>query len=186
MVSRIARVLGLIAAAVAFDAVGGVVARVSGLPVFLDTIGTVTVAVLAGPAVGALAGLAHGAVFVVAFASLAAWFAPATAAVGAAAGYLAQHRWFATLPRAAGAGIVLGVVAAVVSTPIDVAVLDGRVGVYLADILYASLVDQGYNHWLATAAGETLVQVPDKLLTALIAAVVLRAAPAALPEPGHR
>lgn len=114
------RLLAIIPLAVGINLALGQLAAVTSLPLFLDTVGTVMVACLAG--VGTALGT--GLVSQVAFAAVTGngtWlaFMPVQLAVALYASYAARAAWFATTPRALAAGLGLGIVAATMSWPIS-------------------------------------------------------------------
>jgi energy-coupling factor transport system substrate-specific component len=148
------------------------------LPLFLDSIGTVLAAVLAGPWVGASVGLVTNLISSNTIDPIAAPYAVVSVSVGLAAGfgrYLNwQNRpsdWLALWP-------VCFLVASVVSTPLNLTFNGGRTGVPLGDAVYSYVAN---NHFLprfvAVYIGEAAVDLPDKLITVLAALFIYRSLP---------
>lgn len=169
--------LTLIPVAVAVNYVGGAVARVLRLPLFLDSIGTVLAAILAGPWVGAAAGAVNNVFLGLTVDATSFWYAITSVAIGLVAGMLAARGWFTSVRGAVAAGLVLALVADVVSTPINVGLWEGQSGNVMGDAVYAALLRNGVPLWLSSFLGELVVDVPDKVAAALLAFGIVRALP---------
>ena len=117
----------LIPVGVGINFVGGTLVSVLKLPIFLDTIGTILVALLAGPWVAALTGLITNLVLVVSDPTLIA-FAPVNVAIGLIAGFLALQGWFTTYPKIVGSGLIIMLTGVILSAPIVVLVFGGVTG----------------------------------------------------------
>lgn len=169
--------LTLIPVAVAVNYVGGAVARVLRLPLFLDSIGTVLAAILAGPWVGAAAGAVNNIFLGLTVDATSFWYAITSIAIGLVAGLLAQRGWFTTVARTILAGLVLALVADLVSTPINVLLWEGQSGVPLGDAVYAALLRNGVPLYVSSFLGELLIDVPDKIVAALLAYGIVIALP---------
>src|SRR5215218_3277586 len=96
----------LIPIGVGINFVGGTLVSVLKLPIFLDTIGTILVALLAGPWFAALTGLVTNLVLVVSDPTLIA-FVPVNVAIGLIAGFLALRGWFKTYPKIVASGLIM-------------------------------------------------------------------------------
>ena len=103
--------------------VGGTLVSVLKLPIFLDTIGTILVALLAGPWFAALTGLVTNLVLVVSDPTLIA-FVPVNVAIGLIAGFLALRGWFKTYPKIVASGLIM-LTGVIVSAPIVVLAFGG-------------------------------------------------------------
>lgn len=169
--------LVLAAVAIAVNVVGGeTVARLQ-LPIYGDSIGTVLAGALGGPVLGALVG---------ALTNLVAWplvsgrltampFALTAAVIGAMAGLAGRRHLFRSVGWTALAGIVTGLAAAVVSTPIAVAL--GGVTGGGTDVIVGVLRALGAGIWQA-ALGQGVVSDPlDKLASFLAVYIILRVMP---------
>jgi len=149
------------------------------LPLFLDTIGTILCAVLAGPWVGGSVGFISNLVSSNTVDPIAAPYSVVSFAVGFAAGvgrYLTKPgermSWLALWP-------VCFLIASVASTPINVVLYQGRSGVALGDTIYAYLAGAHIPTVLAAFLGEAAIDIPDKLITVGAALLIYRS----LPEP---
>ena len=117
--------LALIPRAVALNlAIGAIVAALK-LPVYLDSIGTVLVAALAGPVAGILTGVTSNLVLGMLSSPTFIAFIPVTAVIGATAGLASRVGAFRSVPRALATGVFIGLLAGAASVPIVLALFGG-------------------------------------------------------------
>lgn len=119
------RLLALIPLAVALNVVIGRLAAAIGLPVFLDTIGTVLVAAMAGPAAGIATGLVSQAVAGFQIGQHMFAFAPIQVIIALTAALAARRAGFRSLPMAVGWGLLTGLLAGAPSALIAYHVFEG-------------------------------------------------------------
>lgn len=175
----------LMAVAIAINiAVGNIVQNVIRLPLYLDSIGTVVVGVLAGPLAGAATGVAANLIWGFTIGpTYIAPFAITAGVIGLLAGLVGRRGFFSA--RGGGrswglvgaAGVVTGVVAAIVSAPIAYFVFGGVTGGGTDPLVafFRTVLDNA----LAATFAQGLVSDPlDKLVTFLIAFAILLAVPA--------
>jgi len=167
----------LIPVAVGINYVGKFIAAALKLPLWLDSIGTVLAAMLAGPWVGAISGAANNVIFGITADPISFWYLITSIVIGFVVGYLAYTGWLSSFGRSLALGLIVGVVAAVVSTPINVILWEGQTGNVWGDALYAALVGSGWPVWLASFLDSLVVDVPDKLATVIISYLIVRALP---------
>ncbi len=86
--------LVLIVISIAINMIGGQLASMVKLPIFLDSIGTLISAVLLGPVIGMLTGLLTNLLWGLLTNPIAAAFAPVAMVIGLVAGCLARAGWF--------------------------------------------------------------------------------------------
>lgn len=122
------RVLTLIAVAIVINIVGGQLNDLLRLPIFLDSIGTILVAVLVGPIAGAVTGLVTNLIIGLIFGPVAIAFAPVAIVIGLVAGWLARAGWFRSALWAALAGVVIGIALTFVAVPIRIYLFGGVTG----------------------------------------------------------
>ena len=94
------RVLTLMSAGIAINMTLGQVASLLKLPIFLDSIGSFVVALLAGPVAAMMTGLITNLLWGLVSDPIAAAFAPVAAVIGLVAGLCARAGWFHRLPQA--------------------------------------------------------------------------------------
>lgn len=87
--------LVLIVISIAINMIGGQLASMVKLPIFLDSIGTLISAVLLGPVIGMLTGLLTNLLWGLLTDPIAAAFAPVAMVIGLVAGWLARAVGFA-------------------------------------------------------------------------------------------
>ncbi|MEO8084111.1 MAG: ECF transporter S component [Ardenticatenales bacterium] len=182
------KVLALIAVAIVLNFVGGEVVKLTRLPVYGDSIGTMLLGILGGPLVGAVGGAASNLVLGLRDPNM-PFFAPVSIVIGAAAGWFARWGFFPAWQgdaarRARGwsiagpvlAGLATGLLAAIVATPIATVVFGGVTG-GPTDVLVAAFRTFGLDLW-HSVLGQSVVSDPiDKLATALLAFAIVSALP---------
>jgi energy-coupling factor transport system substrate-specific component len=117
--------LALIPRAVALNLALGAVVGALKLPVYLDSVGTILVAVLAGPWAGIVTGVVSNSVLGLLVSPALFAFIPVAIAIGALAGVAGRMGAFRTLAGALAAGLIIGVAAALVSAVIVIALMGG-------------------------------------------------------------
>lgn len=165
----------IIPIAVAVNFVGGQLASMLKLPMYLDTIGTIFAAMLCGPWVGAVAGGLTN--IVLGFANpVNFWFIPVNVIVGLTTGWMSRKKWF-TKPVMSIVGIVLmAVISTVASAPIVVYVFGGVTGGGTS-IITATLMAAGQNIWSAFLSTEGLFTCLDRLISYVISIAVIKVIP---------
>lgn len=170
------RILVLMAIGIAVNIGLGQLASLVSLPVFLDSLGTIVVAVMAGPVAGLLTGLFSNLLWGLVMDPVAAAFAPVAAAIGLVAGLLARAGMFRGPLQAAIAGAIIAVALAFVAVPIRVWMFGGVTGSG-ADFLTGWLLQSGRDLFSATLVTVVTSNLIDKVVTALLAWGILRGLP---------
>ncbi|HEY7062586.1 MAG TPA: response regulator [Chloroflexota bacterium] len=174
----LAALLGLIAAGVAVNIlIGQIVRNVLGLPLYLDSIGTILSGALAGPVAGAATGALSNLLWSLLFAdpSIAAYSITA-ACVGIAAWVAAQRGAFRSPWWAAVAGLLTGAMAALVSAPLS-AYLTGGIRASGTDYLLQLLAGTSDNVLQAATLRGFIADPLDKLISFLVVWLLLRSLP---------
>ncbi|MBX5476490.1 MAG: ECF transporter S component [Clostridia bacterium] len=169
--------IALIPVAVAVNYVGKAIAAALKLPLWLDSIGTVLAAMLGGPVVGALSGAINNIFYGLTADPVSFWYAITSLFIGMAAGYFAYKGWVQSTGRAIALGVVVAIVSAIVSTPINVVLWQGTTGNTWGDALFTALRVDGVPVWLASFLDEFVVDLPDKVITVFVAYLVFRGLP---------
>jgi energy-coupling factor transport system substrate-specific component len=170
------RTLVLISAAVVINIVAGQVVRMLNIPLYLDSVGTVLVAVLAGPLAGGLTGLVTNLIWGLILTPVAAAFAPVAIVTGLCAGWLARVGWFKTWWQALISGVLISIPSTIVAVPIIVFMFGGVTGGG-PDYAVAYLAAVGSSIIKSVAFSNLGVNTVDKSLTALVAFVVISRLP---------
>ena len=166
----------LIPIAIAINLAIGQVVLVLKLPVFLDSIGTVLVAVLCGPWAGALTGALSNTIAGIALDP--GWFPwwPVAAMIGYMAGRMAGWGFFKSWWKVVVTGFVIALTAAIVSTPIAV-YLFGGITASGSSFITAYLLQTGQGIWSAVMSTSFLTEPVDKITTAMIAFAIILGLP---------
>ena len=170
-----ARTIGLIPVALVLNIVLGQVVGAVGLPLYLDTVGTVLIAALAGP----LAGLTTGALSSVVWGLVnpaALPFAAGSALTGLLAGWAIRHGAFRNILRAILAGLLLGLVTGAIAAPVAAFVYGGTAGVGTGAVV--SLLREMGNSLIGSVTLQSFISDPlDKAIVMVIVFLTVRALP---------
>jgi energy-coupling factor transport system substrate-specific component len=166
----------LIPVGVGINFVGGTLVTVLKMPIFLDTIGTILVALLAGPWGAALTGLTTNLVLGVTDPPMIA-FAPVNVAIGLIAGFLALRGWFKTYPQIVVSGLIIMLTGVILSAPIVVLAFGGVTSSPSRSALTAFFLATGSSIWGSVFTTGVIVEVVDKLISVFVAVFVARAIP---------
>lgn len=159
--------LVLIVISIAINMIGGQLASMVKLPIFLDSIGTLISAVLLGPVIGMLTGLLTNLLWGLLTDPIAAAFAPVAMVIGLVAGWLARAGWFRTLPKVVVSGVIITLAVTVVAVPLRTALFGGVTGSG-ADLFVAWMHSMGQNLVESVAITVIGANLVDKILTAVI------------------
>jgi len=173
------RTLVLISAAVVINIVAGQVVRMLNIPLYLDSVGTVLVAVLAGPLAGGIAGLMTNLIWGLILTPVAAAFAPVAIVTGLTAGWLARAGMFKTWWQSLISGVLISIPSTIVAVPIITFMFGGVTGGG-PDYAVAYLAAVGSSIIKSVAFSNLGVNAVDKSLTALVAYVVISRLPVRL------
>lgn len=168
--------LALIPMAVAINYIGKMIAATLKLPLWLDSIGTIFTAFVAGPIAGAIVG---GLTNVISGLTdpISLVYALTNIAIGLVAGVLAAKATKKTFAWALSTGIVIALVAIVVSTPLNIMVWDGFTGNAIGDAALGWALASGWPLWLGSLLDEVIVDLPDKIVVTLIVYGLYKAVP---------
>ena len=161
---------------VAMNIVLGIITAALGIPLYLDTLGTVLTAALFGPVpgiiVGALSNIITGLIYSVRDIP----FALVNMAVGLVVGLVAKKFKF-TLISAAITGLALSVICPAIGTPIGIFVYGGLQG-NISDIVVTGLVKAGQSIFAASFLTKVASNLIDKVGTCIIGFLLIKAMPA--------
>ena len=169
--------LVMIPIAIAINIAVGQLALLIKVPLYLDSIGTILVGVLAGPWAGAVTGFLSSVIW-----TLAGWypaaiaFAGVAAIIGALAGVSGRAGWPNSWWKAILAGLLTGLAAAILSAPIATYVFGGVMGSG-TDAIVAMARSFGLDSLGANIAQGTFSDPMDKMASYLLVYLVLRALP---------
>jgi energy-coupling factor transport system substrate-specific component len=154
----------------------GQIAGLLKLPVYLDSIGTVLVAILCGPWAAIISGAVANTVGSITFSPPSVFFIPTVVVIGVFTGIMATkgifRRWYTALP----AGIVQGILAAAVSAPISAYLFSG-ITLSGMDFLVMFFRAQGESILLSTFLQGLVADPLDKALTYTLAWFIVKQLP---------
>ncbi|MDO5786020.1 MAG: hypothetical protein Q4P20_13275 [Eubacteriales bacterium] len=142
------------------------------LPLYLDSIGTFLVAILAGPWVGGLTGLLSIAINSIMDPSLLP-FALIAGVLGVVIGILARKKMFVSFGRFLISAILVSVVAVIMSVIVTI-VFFGGFDTSGNSIMIAGMISAGIPFWPAQFIGNFISEVPDKFISLLVPYLVIR------------
>lgn len=146
---------------------------------FLDTVGTVLMAVLFGPWWGALVGLLTNVVLSATSSPTAIFYGIVSVAVAIVVGFMARRfnfmKWYVALIT----GLILSVVAPLIGTPISVAVFGGLNGSGM-DVVVLWLRTSGESVFASTFISRITGNFVDKIATCLLVMLIVSKLPTLL------
>lgn len=171
----------LIPVAVGINVVGGALTNTLRIPLFLDMIGTILLAILAGPLVAVVGGILTNVVLTVVRSPTMLPFAATSAAIGLVAGYLAMRGWFRIRGgrdylKLAGVAIAVSATSVLVSWPILVYLFGGITGT-APDLVVAAFLAAGFDTSLAVLGSQLVMEPIDKGASVVIAYVIATSVP---------
>jgi len=169
--------LVLIPAAIGINYVGKLFASMLKLPLWLDSIGTCLSACLAGPIVGALSGLLTNVIYGLTMDPISTVYGLTQAGIGIAVGLMAWYGKVNKLPGIIVTGLLAGLVAVCISTPLNMIFWGGSTGNVWGDAVFAAMGSQGF---LASLVDEIIVDLPDKIVVLLLTAGIYKVLPKSL------
>jgi energy-coupling factor transport system substrate-specific component len=169
--------LVLIPAAIGINYLGKLFASLLKLPLWLDAIGTCLAAVLGGPIIGAVCGAANNIIYGLTMDPISTVYALTNIGIGIVVGILAYKGFMKNIKGAIITGIIVGIVAVLISTPLNIYYWGGTTGNMWGDALYAWAVSRNMPMWLASGLDELVVDVPDKLAVVILVFIIQKSLP---------
>ncbi|TKB09290.1 ECF transporter S component [Desulforhopalus sp. IMCC35007] len=166
----------LMSIAIVINIVGGQLVSMLKLPIFLDSIGTVLVGLLAGPWAGGLTGLLTNLIWGMISSPVAAAFSPVAMAIGIAAGLCAKYGLFKTWWLAMISGVIITVFNAIVAVPIRLYMFGGITGSG-ADFITSYMLALGKDLFGSVVISVFTANLIDKVITAVLAWGIVKALP---------
>ena len=169
--------LALIPRAVALNLALGAVVNALKLPVYLDSVGTILVAVLAGPRAGIATGIVSNSVLGLLVSPALFAFIPVAIVIGWLAGVTGKVGAFRSLGGAIAAGLVIGVAAALLSAVIVIALMGGLTASGTGFLTIAIRAVLGVSVDSAAKIAAIATDVLDKPLSCVLVYLVLERLP---------
>lgn len=169
--------LFLIIAAIVVNSLARWIVNALNAPFWLDTLGTCLAAVIGGPIVGAAAGILQNILYGMLFQSLTVVYFVCQIMVGLIVGILFYYGSLRNFSGILIAGFLLGLLMVLVCTPINLLFNGGVSDNVWGDELFDGAVAQGVPVWIASFLAELIVEIPDKILTIILTAVIYNLLP---------
>ncbi|KMZ54209.1 hypothetical protein [Dorea sp. D27] len=166
----------LIPIGIAVNVVGGQLAVLLKLPVFLDSIGTFVVGALCGGIPGALVGLGCGLINAISLPTLLPYTIIGVL-FGFLGSFLAKKQMFSKFWKAPVNGVVVAIISTCIAVPITAVLYGGFVGTG-ASVIVTTLMAAGWDVLPATFVSELSSELIDKIICLIIIFFVLKAMPA--------
>lgn len=163
---------------VAINVVGDQIVQLLKLPIFLDVIGTVLIAMLSGPWTAAVTGVLTNLVMGITDNPTLIPFAITSAACGIVAGFFARKKWFTT-QKWKLAVIVFSLILATICTasPITIFAFGGVSGNGGQSAAIAGLMASGANIIKAVVGTDFIVNLIDRSIAIVVAFAVIKVIP---------
>ena len=97
--------------------------------------------------------------------------------IGIAVGVLHANGWFSSARRVFVSAIIIAIVSAAISTPLNVIFWGGQTGIAWGDSLFAVMVANHVPVWLASFTDEFVLDILDKVCVAYLAFFIYRQLP---------
>ena len=170
------RKITICALAIAINIVLGILTSSSKLPLYLDTIGTVLVAVYYGPWIGAGVGAITNIITSLVMGNPQAMpFLIVSVVIGLVVGFIAR-KWEFNFVVALITGVLLSIIAPLIGTPIGILVYGGLTGT-VSDVLVLFLKNTGMSIFASSFITKILNNLLDKISTCLLVYFVIKALP---------
>jgi energy-coupling factor transport system substrate-specific component len=175
----------LLVVGIGINVVGAFIAQSLRLPIWLDAIGTILVAVLAGPWVGAASGAATNIIKWVTFDPVGGPYALTQLAIGLAAGYAYKAGYYtkkSNIIQVLGVSFLIAIISTIISAPITVYLFGGVTGGGV-DVITALLLGTGEGEdamgGLLTAVfgSELIGDILDKTASVVLVFVIMQLLP---------
>jgi energy-coupling factor transport system substrate-specific component len=173
--------VALILGSLGLNFAGHAIAVTFGLPLFLDSIGTVLAGVVGGPWVGGSVGFVSNLVSSNTVDPIAAPYGIVSFAVGFAAGLARYLNWQKRVSGWVALWLMTFVIATLVSTPLNFLISGGKSNVAVGDAIYAALSGAHIPRIISAVLGEAAIDLPDKLITVVAALLIAQGLP--VPRP---
>jgi len=167
----------LLPAAIGINYIGKLFAQLLNLPLWLDSIGTLFASMLGGPLIGALSGIINNTLYGLLLDPMSFVYGLTSVAIGLLAGSLSYKGFLENWRKVFVMSGLVALVAAVVSTPLNMAFWDGKTGIMWADILFDTAQETVPAIWLYSFLAELAVDVPDKIISVFVSYAIYKNLP---------
>ena len=149
----------LIPAAVGINYVAKAFAEGLKLPVWLGTLGTFLASMLAGPVAGAISGFINNVIYGLTLSPVSTVYAITSIGIGIAVGVLHAKGWFSSAKKVFVSAIIIAIVSAVISTPLNVIFWGGQTGIPWGDSIFAAMIANHIPVWISSFTDEFILDI---------------------------
>lgn len=167
----------LIPAAVGINYVAKAFAEGLKLPVWLGTLGTFLASMLAGPVAGAISSFINNVIYGLTLSPVSTVYAITSIGIGIAVGVLHAKGWFSSAKKVFVSAIIIAIVSAVISTPLNVIFWGGQTGIPWGDSIFAAMIANHIPVWISSFTDEFILDILDKVVVAYLAFFIYRQLP---------
>lgn len=167
----------LIPAAVGINYVAKAFAEGLKLPVWLGTLGTFLASMLAGPVAGAISGFINNVIYGLTLSPVSTIYAITSIGIGIAVGVLHAKGWFSSAKKVFVSAIIIAIVSAVISTPLNVIFWGGQTGIPWGDSIFAAMIANHIPVWISSFTDEFILDILDKVVVAYLAFFIYQQLP---------
>lgn len=167
----------LIPAAVGINYVAKAFAEGLKLPVWLGTLGTFLASMLVGPVAGAISGFINNVIYGLTLSPVSTVYAITSIGIGIAVGVLHAKGWFSSAKKVFVSAIIIAIVSAVISTPLNVIFWGGQTGIPWGDSIFAAMIANHIPVWISSFTDEFILDILDKVVVAYLAFFIYRQLP---------
>lgn len=165
-------VIFMVPICIAINIVGGNIALLLKLPIYIDAIGTIIAGALCGPIPGVLVGLLTNVITSITLPTQLV-FALVNIAFGLGSAFLGKHGFMLTFPKAIISSVVIWCLGFGISIPIYIFVFGGFSGDGLSGLV-SIVMALGLNMETAVVICVALTELVDKFATVLIAFLIIK------------
>lgn len=167
----------LVVMTVGINYIGKLITSKLKLPLSLDSIGTVLSSMLAGPIVGAACGAINNIIYGLTMDPILLMYGITSIAIGITCGIMVRRGWTTNIWRVLAIGIMVAVVTAITSTPINIEFWCGYTGNTWGDTLYTLLTASKFPVGIASFLDELMAELPDKILVVFTSYAIIKMLP---------
>lgn len=168
----------LIPVCIGINFLGKLFASTLKLPLWLDSIGTCIGGILGGPIIGGICGAANNLIYGFTTGdSITLVYALTSLGIGIAAGIMGRLGKMEKISGAFLTAVIAGLVAVIISTPLNCIFWGGTTGNIWGDALFAATQAANMPVFIGSFLDEVVVDVPDKIITILIVFAILKGLP---------
>lgn len=167
----------LIPAAVGINYVAKAFAEGLKLPVWLGSLGTFLASMLAGPVAGAISAFINHVIYGLTLSPVSTVYAITGIGIGIAVGVLHAKGWFSSAKKVFVSAIIIAIVSAVISTPLNVIFWGGQTGIPWGDSIFAAMIANHIPVWISSFTDEFILDILDKVAVAYLAFFIYRQLP---------